>query len=110
MASRILSVHESQILRALEGSRESSLPDLAVDASLTPSVVREVVERLEAQDLVQAAGGVVRLTRKGLSLRNLVVHQQAFTWPEAEDIYAYASVDEQTVDAALDAAIAKLET
>jgi DNA-binding MarR family transcriptional regulator len=105
MASPVFSVNESRILGVLGENRESSLPDLAVDATLTPSAVRQVVDRLAAKDLVRISGNFIRLTQKGTSSRNLIFHQQAFASLEDDDM----SADEKAIDDALDAEMAKLE-
>jgi len=105
MASPVFSVNEFRVLRVLDENGESSLPDLAVDAKLTPSAVRQVIDRLATKDLVRVAGNFIRLTQKGNSSRNLIVHQQAFASLEDDDV----SADEKATDDALDAEIAKLE-
>ncbi len=115
MESSVFSINESRILKVLEENRGSSLPELAVDAKLTPSAVREVVGRLAAKDLVRVADAFISLTPKGSTSRNLIVHQQAFTSLEDDDLFAHNerqvafAHNEKDVDDALDAEIAKLE-
>ena len=105
MASPILSANESRILRVLGSNRESSLPDLAVSAKLAPSVVKHILERLSAKDLIQVAGNFVGLTSKGVISRNLLTHLQAVTSLDDDD----ATADEQAANAALAEEVSKLE-